>query len=322
MLKIPYHYQPWLIFLLIMAIALIILPNTAIFFTLSVAGIATGSMIFIATSGLSMIYGMAKVANFGHGIFLALGAFVAYSIFHGLHNAAEFLSPWLILLFGLIGAMVFSALISIIFERILVKPTKNNQFMQILTTSGGLIIGVELIKIFWGAHILTMPNLLSGLVLIGDFSISYLRIFTIILGLAILISCEIILYQTKLGIMLRALVENPQMLDIFGYYPRQYFLIIFIVGSALGGLGGALIAMQGEVFSTKIAIDIPSLLFIIIIMGGLGNIRGSYYSAIFLGVFTNYVGYIAPKLPNFCLLIVLFFVLLWRPNGLFKDRHS
>ena len=149
--------------LLVPLLALLALPlvgNLPSWVTLTVAGLAMGMIIFIIASGLTLIFGLMDVLNFGHGVFIALGAFVAASVLGAMSDWTASASLWrnlVALLPAMAVAMALAAAIGWVFERLLVRPVYGQHLKQILITMGGMIIGEELIKVVWGAEQIPLP---------------------------------------------------------------------------------------------------------------------------------------------------------------------
>ena len=166
----------WKPLALVPVLALIALPLTgslSTWLTLTVAGLAMGMIIFIIASGLTLIFGLMDVLNFGHGVFIALGAYVATTVLGGMQDwtSADALGRNLVaLLPALLLAMLAAGALGVVFERFIVRPVYGQHLKQILITMGGMIIGEELIKVIWGpAQIpLPLPEALRGSVLLAD----------------------------------------------------------------------------------------------------------------------------------------------------------
>ena len=158
--------------------------------TLTVAGLAMGMIIFIIASGLTLVFGLMDVLNFGHGVFIALGAFVAVSVMAGMGSwtAADDLSLNLMAVgAAMLAAMLVAGVVGLAFERFIVRPVYGQHLKQILITMGGLIIGEELIKVVWGPQqrALPLPEALRGSLLMGDAAIEKYRVLAVVVGVAV-----------------------------------------------------------------------------------------------------------------------------------------
>ena len=320
--KMDLDWQP---LALVPALALLVLPligSGSTWLTLTVAGLAMGMIIFIIASGLTLVFGLMDVLNFGHGVFIALGAFVATSVFGVMGDWTGSQELWrnLVAVFSaMLVAMVVASVIGLAFERFIVRPVYGKHLKQILITMGGMIIGEELIKVIWGTQQipLALPEALRGSLLIGDAAIEKFRLLAVLVGLVVFGVLAWILTRTKVGLLIRAGVENREMVESLGYRIKRLFIGVFVVGSALAGLGGVMWGMYQQNVTPQIGAQVNVLIFIVIIIGGLGSTGGALIGALLVGLMTNYTGFLAPKVALFSNIAVMVAVLLWRPQGVF-----
>ena len=228
------------------AIALAAWPfvgSSSTWLTLTIAGLAMGMIIFIAASGLTLVFGLMDVLNFGHSLFIALGAYIATTIFGAMGGAAaapSVASNLGVVAVAMLAAMALAGTMGLGFERVIVRPVYGQHLKQILVTIGGAIIGEELIKVVWGpAQIpLPPPEALRGSILIGDATVEKLRLVSVVVGLVVLAALLYTLNRTKIGLLIRAGVQDREMVESLGYRIRRLFVGVFAAGSALAGLGG------------------------------------------------------------------------------------
>ena len=128
---------------------------------------------------------------------------------------------------------------------------------------------------------------------------------------------QLALNRTRIGLLVRAGVENAEMVEALGYRIRRVFIGVFVIGSALAGLGGALWALYQETVTAAIGAQVMVLIFIVIIIGGLGSVGGCFVGALLVGLVANYVGYLSPKIALGSNILLMVLVLLWRPQGLY-----
>jgi branched-chain amino acid transport system permease protein len=310
---------------LVVAIALVAWPlvgSSSTWLTLTIAGLAMGMIIFIAASGLTLVFGLMDVLNFGHSLFIALGAYLATTIFAAMGGAAaapSVASNLGVVAVAMLAAIVLGGTIGLGFERVIVRPVYGQHLKQILVTIGGAIIGEELIKVVWGpAQIpLPPPEALRGSLLLGDASVEKLRLVAVVVGLVVLAGLLYTLNRTKIGLLIRAGVQDREMVESLGYRIRRLFVGVFAAGSALAGLGGCLWGMNQQIVIPQIGGQVNVLLFIVIIIGGLGSTLGCLFGALLVGLITNYVGFLAPKVAMFSSIGLMVAILLWRPQGLY-----
>jgi branched-chain amino acid transport system permease protein len=315
----------WIPLLLVAGLALAALPaigSPSTWLTLTVAGLAMGMIVFITASGLTLVFGLMDVLNFGHGVFIAAGAFIATTVLAPL-------APWtsaasLALNLAAIGvamavAMAACAALGLAFERVLVRPVYGQHLKQILITMGGMIVGEELIKAIWGPLQipLPLPEALRGAILIGDAAIERYRLLAVAVGLAVFAAMAWTLSRTKIGLLIRAGVQDREMVESLGYRIRRLFVGVFVAGSALAGLGGVLWGLYQQSVYPQIGAQVNVLLFIVIIIGGLGSTLGCFVGAMLVGLMANYTGFLAPKVALFSNILLMVAILLWRPQGVY-----
>lgn len=316
--------------LLVPALMLIMLPLVGSFptwLTLTVAGLAMGMMIFIMASGLTLVFGLMSVLNFGHGAFVAVGAFSATLVLLPMRGWLEMDSLLInlgVLALAVTLAMIVTGLLGWAFERIIVKPVYGQHLKQILITMGGMIVAEQLIHVIWGAETiaLPLPTALRGAILMGDAAVEKYRLVAVVVGLVVFVAMFLVLNRTKVGLLVRAGVENGEMVEALGYRIRRLFVAVFAAGSALAGLGGVMWGLYKETLTASMGSEIMVMIFIVIIIGGLGSVGGCFIGALLMALVANYAGFLAPKIALVSSIILMISVLLWRPAGLYANSRS
>ncbi|WP_315766314.1 branched-chain amino acid ABC transporter permease [Bradyrhizobium sp. SZCCHNR2009] len=311
--------------LLPIVLALVMLPligSASSWVTLTVASLAMGMMIFIMASGLTLVFGLMDVLNFGHGAFIAVGAYIATLVLLPLASftqADSLLTNLIVLVPAALLAMAVTAALGLVVERLLVLPVYGQHLKQILMTTGGLIVAEQTLYALFGPQIIPMPlpAALRGSFIIGDVAISKYRVLAMLVGLVIFVAIELVLNRTKLGLLIRAGVENREMVEALGYRIRRLFLGVFMTGSALAGLGGVMWGLYREQVHASIGDELTVLVFIVVIIGGLGSITGCFIGAILVAMVANYGGFLVPKLALVSNILLMVAVLMWRPRGLY-----
>ena len=303
-------------------LALPLIPSLPTWVTLTVAGLAMGMMIFIMASGLTLVFGLMDVMNFAHGAFITIGAFVATSVLIPLARWTQADSLWLNLaamLPAIVAAMAVAGALGWFFERVIIKPVYGQHLKQILITMGGLIVAEQLIHVIWGPDIIALPKpaTLRGSFIFGDIAIEKYRVIAVIVGLAVFGAMFMVLNRTRVGLLIRAGVEDSEMVESLGYRIRRVFVGVFVAGSALAGLGGVMWALYQETVSSAMGMQVMILIFIVIIIGGLGSVGGCFIGALLVGLVANYVGFLAPKIALGSNILLMVLILLWRPQGLY-----
>ena len=315
----------WKPLLLVPALALLVMPaigSPSTWLTLTVAGLAMGMIIFVIASGLTLVFGLMDVLNFGHGVFIALGAFVATTVLGVMPAWTSSPELWrnLVAVFAaMLVAMAVAGAVGLAFERVLVRPVYGQHLKQILITMGGMIIGEELIKVIWGPQQipLMLPEALRGAVIIGDAAIEKFRLLAVLIGVLVFVVLAWVLARTKIGLLIRAGVENSEMVESLGYRIRRLFVAVFVVGSALAGLGGVMWGLYQQTVIPQMGAQVNILIFIVIIIGGLGSTGGALIGALLVGLMANYTGFLAPKVAFFSNIALMVAILLWRPRGIY-----
>jgi branched-chain amino acid transport system permease protein len=302
-------------------VAFVLIGRPSSWLTLTIAGLAMGMMIFLMASGLSLIFGLMDVLNFGHSAFVSFGAFIGATMLAslGIWVSGDSAVLNIAALVAAIGAATaFGALAGWFFERVIIKPVYADHLRQILITVGALIVAEEILLVIWGGTPMPVPRpaILTGSFLIGDVAVEIYRIFAFLLGLAVYVILHFTLNRTRIGLLIRAGVENREMVEALGFRIDRLFIGVFMAGSALAAMGGAMWAGYQGLITPALGSELMVMVFIVVIIGGLGSIQGSLLGALMVGLTTNYVAFLFPKLALASTMILMMIVLLWRPWGL------
>ncbi len=319
--KAAFDWKPVALLAAVMLLAMPAIGSTSSWITLTVAGLAMGLIVFVIASGLTLVFGLMDVLNFGHGVFITLGAFMATTVMGGMAGFSA-QGGWqaLVAMFCAMGvAMAVSGAVGLAFERLIVRPVYGLHLKQILITMGGMIVGEEIIKVIWGPLqiALPLPDALRGSFLLGEASIEKYRLLAAGIGLLVFAALLWTLARTKIGLLIRAGVQDREMVESLGYRIKRLFVGVFVAGSALAGLGGVMWGLYQQQVSAQIGAQVNVLLFIVIIIGGLGSTLGCFIGALLVGLMANYTGFLAPKVALFSNIALMVGVLLWRPQGLY-----
>ena len=217
------------------------------------------------------------------------------------------------------AAIALAGALGLFFERVVIRPVYGDHLKQILVTMGGLIVCEQLIHVVWGPDIIPLPRpaTFSGAITFGDAAIERYRLLAVLVGCAVFAAMWLLLNRTRLGLLIRAGVENAEMVESLGYRIRRLFVGVFIAGSGLAGLGGVMWAMYQESVNAQMGMQVMVVIFIVIIVGGLGSVGGCFVGALLVGLVANYTGYVVPKLALGSNILLMVLVLLWRPRGLY-----
>lgn len=312
-------YPHYGLLLLVMLAGLFLMPLD-VWLALTVAGLAMGMILFVLSSGMTLIFGLMGVLNLAHGAFITLGAYVGADVYLLLLGEPA-LAGWsqtLFILPAVLVAVVVACVVGVVFERVMIRPVYNDHLRQILVTVGGAIIITQLLIVVWGPNALPMPrpDLLHGSFVIGGVAYEKFRLFAVIAGLLIYWGMLAVIQKTRVGLLIRAGVENGEMVQALGYRIKLLFIAVFAAGCGLAAFGGVLWGFYQEILHVELGALLLVDVIIVIIMGGLGSITGCFYSALVVGLLTSYMGFVAPTFAQFSSIVLMVLVLMWRPQGL------
>jgi branched-chain amino acid transport system permease protein len=268
-------------------------------------------LLFLLSIGLTVIFGLMHFVNLAHGSLYALGAYFAASLAAvGGFWMAFVLAP---LAVAAVGTLLYAGLIQ--------RMRKSGPMAQVLVTFGLIFVLLDLIRIFWGDLPLAIevPALLEGRLAFLGIEYPTYRLFIIALGVVILAVLAFVLGRTQIGAMIRAGVDNDAMAACLGINVERLFFIVFCVGCALAGLAGAVAAPLLSVTPDMgLQILIPTL--IVIVIGGLGSLKGAVAGSLIFGVVQTFGAVFAPQLASVLIYALLAAVLVIRPAGLFPAK--
>jgi len=290
------------------------LTVTALFHQVLI-GLSRTTILFIVSSGLSLVLGVLRIPNVFHGSLYMIGAFFAYSITVFLGGGPLWF--WLALVVAPLGV----ALISLAVERSIFCHLYEREHLMLLlfTFSVALVLG-DLIKLIYGSQYrsLNPPPLLQGSFLVYGVPFPWYSLFLLIVGPLVALGLWLLTNKTKIGKIARAAAVDMEMVGAVGINVSWVFAFVFVIGCSLAGLGGALVApLQNIVMGMDHTIIIEA--FLIVIIGGLGNIWGALLGALIFGL-TDSVGILL--WPQFAIVFpyaACVTVLLFRPKGLLKS---
>lgn len=313
----------------LVALALLLLPLAAIeprpWLTLTVAGLAMGMLIFLVAAGLTLIFGLMDVLNFAHGALFSWGAYAGFGVavlvnrHWGWAAAPSALANAGLLLLAVAGAVVVSCALGVVLERVIVRPVYGQHLFQILITLGATIVLEELIRIAWGPNdqVMPVPITFKGSWDVADVVVLRFPIIAIALGAVVYAAMWWLLHRTRVGLIVRAGVENKEMVQVMGHDIHRYFTAVFAAGAGLAGVGGLMWGMFNQSIRPAMGGEQLIFAFIVVIIGGLGSVTGSLVGALLVGLSYNYVAYLVPKAAIGVAMAIMVLVLLVRPTGLY-----
>src|SRR5438874_1470014 len=276
-------------------------------------GFAYGMLLFLLSVGLSVTLGMMNFVNLAHCSFAMVGAYATFSL------AAKHGWPFLA---TLPMAFIAAALISLLLERTLYRRLyRATDLDQCLFTIGIVFISIAVYAWFYTTEqqSIQVPDWLKGAQHVGDITLANYRIFLIVVGLAITAALVLLVERTRFGAQVRAAVDNQRMARGLGIDVDRAFMFTFALGGGLAGLGGAL-SIQMVGLDPTFALAYLVYVLIVVAVGGLGSIGGSFAAAVVLGISDMAGKYYFPWLGAFLIYLVMVALLMWRPAGLFGKR--
>ena len=276
-------------------------------------GVAYGMLLFLMSVGLSVTLGMMNCVNLAHCSFAMLGGYVTVTLM----NAAGW--PFLA---TLPAAFVAGAAASILLERIFFRRFYNsNELNQCLLTIGIVFVSIAAAAYIYGTDQMPMqlPTYLQGSFTVAGIDLAVYRLFLIVVAALITAVLMVTLESTRFGAQVRAAVNNQRMARGLGINVDRLFAITFALGSGLAGLGGAL-AIELVGLDPSFAFTYLIYVLIVVSVGGLGSITGSFAAAILLGVSDVAGKYYVPAIGAFLIYLVMIVLLMWRPTGIFGRR--
>lgn len=268
-------------------------------------------LLFLLSIGLTVIFGLMHFVNLAHGALYALGAYIAASI----AGTAGF---WVAILAAPIGVALVGV---VLYGGLIQRMRKSGPMAQVLVTFGLIFALLDLTRILWGDLALAMatPAALSGQVELLGVSYPAYRLFIILLGAAIFGALALVLARTQIGAMIRAGVDNDAMAACLGINVERLFFVVFCVGCALAVLAGAVAAPLLSVTpGMGLQILIPTL--IVIVIGGLGSLKGAIAGSLIYGFVQTFGAVLAPQLASVLIYALLAAVLVIKPVGLFPAK--
>jgi branched-chain amino acid transport system permease protein len=276
-------------------------------------GFAYGMLLFLLSVGLSVTLGMMNFINLAHCAFGMLGGYVAVTLVNGM--------GWPFLA-ALPMAFLAAAIVSVVLERLLYRRLyRASELDQVLLTIGITFMSVATAAYIYGTiqQPIQTPSYLRGSIPFLGLHLGTYRVFLVVTGLLVTLLLVATLEYTRFGARVRAAVDNQRMAAGLGINVEAAFAITFALGSGLAGLGGAL-AIEIVGLDHSFAFAYLVYVLIVVSVGGLGSIAGSFAAASLLGISDMFGKYYFPELGAFLIYLVMVAILMWRPAGLFGRR--
>ena len=272
-------------------------------------GLTLAALYFLAASGFTMIFGLMRTVNMAHGAFLLLGGYIGY-------EAASLTGSWTM---GLVTSALVTAICGGLMQFAIIGRFQGQELRQTLITIALSIIMADLMLAYWGGitYQIELPSALSAPTFLPVFDVGYATVRLFIMGLAVIVGLGLwfLITRTKLGIIIRAGVDDRQMLRALGFNVNAVFILVFAIGSALAGLAGCVTA---GALSVAPGTDVQYLLFslVVVIVGGMGSVGGAALGALLVGLTEQYGLAYAPTYSVVFTFGLMVLILALRPQGL------
>jgi branched-chain amino acid transport system permease protein len=297
------------------------------------SGLLRAMLLFLVAAGLSLIFGLMGILNFAQGAYFMVGAYLAYDIQHprsGLINIADAVpDPNMRFIVGIAAAVIVGAALGVFLERVLLRPLYARPLFQLVLTFGVSIIMLELIKFFWSTTPYTWTEQIDiqrqQFTLFGA-QFSQYRLFVIAMGFMLIVLVALLLRRTRIGIIIRAGVHDPEMVSALGVNVRAVFTLVFTLGCALAAFGGSVAApFLGATISMGNTFLLAAIA--VIVLGGLGSYEGTAVASLLVGLGWAAMEQFSVRpevssvLASMTPMLMLALVLALRPSGLFGEER-
>jgi branched-chain amino acid transport system permease protein len=283
----------------------------SILFAQFVSGLSRAMILFVLSSGLTLVFGVMRVINFAHGSFYMVAAYLAFTATYFLSGSFGFWASFVIVpvLTCMLGGVVEVLLLRRIYEK--------EHLLQMLLTFGLVFVFSDLVKMVWGVELrmVSLPSYMAGFVTLLGHQFPVYHLFIIALGGAIALAMWLVLKRTRFGKLIRGAAEHREMVGLLGYPANRLFTIVFMMATFLVGLAGAAIAPAVRI-SLGMDTEIIAECFTVAIIGGLGNVWGALLGALIAGMIYSFGILVLPKYAMAFIFILGGIVIVLRPNGL------
>ena len=286
---------------------------TAVYIAQGLHGLAYGMLLFLVASGLTLIFGMMGILNIAHASFFMLSSYFCYQV---VQMTGSF---WM----GLLIAPLATAVVGVLVERLMLRRLRAfGHVGELLVTVGLMLIILESVQYFWGTESLPLPppEMLEGMVSIAGINYPIYRLFVIGMSLLVLIILFLILFKTRLGMIVRAAVNDADMVNALGINIPVIFSMVFAIGTWMAGVAGVAIAPIITVFP-GLADQIGMDAFLVVITGGFGSLGGAFLVSLIFGFLNSYGIQFVSQLAPVLMFIFMAIVLIIKPMGLFGERE-
>jgi branched-chain amino acid transport system permease protein len=271
-------------------------------------GLTFAALLFVVASGFTLIFGLLRIVNLAHGALYLFGGYIGFA---ALKLTGSFVA-------GGLAAMLSVALMGLALDQGLLRFVRGFELRQVMLTLGVAFVLNDLALVIWGGDTFTSPTpeWLQGAVVLGPVFYPKFRLFVLAVGVVVFVALWLLLNKTRLGALIRAGVDDLEMVEACGIDIRRVFLVTFMLGSALAGLGGML---GGTFLALYPSADAEILVFslAVVIIGGRGSLAGAAIGALLIGLLNTFGQVWFPQLAYFVIFGPMALLLAFRPLGLF-----
>jgi branched-chain amino acid transport system permease protein len=276
--------------------------------TQTLNGLFSASLLFLIASGLTLAFGVMRIVNIAHASFYMLGVYVAYTVMARTGSLA----------LGAAAAIVVAAITGVVMERLFLRRFAAEPLAQMMMTMGFALVFRDAALMIWGGDPFTLryPPALARSVAIGDVVFPSYRLFVIVVAALVGLGLWFVNERTLIGARLRATVDDPEAASLTGVNVALLSALVFAAGAALAAFGGA---MGGPILGgyPGIDFDLLPLAFVVVIIGGMGSLKGALVGSIAVGLLDNFGKALVPELSYFTLFAPMVIVLAIKPTGLY-----
>lgn len=283
-------------------------------------GMAWAMATFLVAAGLTLIFGILHILNFAHGGFFMIGAYVSYSVMLAFGAG---LPLWLFLIAALAAGMVVG-LLGWAVDRFVFRRLRHvEDAYSLIATYALLLVCGGAVQLIWGLNYLSVmpPPSLNSVVFIGDIFMPTYTIFIILSGVVAYVGLELLINRTRIGQLIRVVAADPWMAQLLGLNVKRIYLMTVIFSFALAGVAGGLL-MPNQSLSPELGGIFLLQAFGVVIVGGMGSIRGAFLAALLLGMIESFGTYLFPQYPGIFFLLALAVILLVKPSGIMGKEQT
>jgi branched-chain amino acid transport system permease protein len=285
--------------------------SCGLYLNLALNALSVGMLYFLICSGFSLVFGLLRVLNFAHGSLIMWGAYLGVFLTRAVSSFSWALILTAVII-GILGALI---------EFSLIRRLYGNELFQLLLTFGLIFIFDEVVKLIWGPGVIAVekPEFLQGSVMIYGEPFTLYRLYILAVGAIVTVAIYLLLNKTRLGLIIRAGIENKEMVRALGVNIDKVFTLVCGIGGFLGGVAGFILGGFSGL-SPEMGFGQLINILVIVVVGGLGSFIGTAVASIIVSLTESFLGFFLPEFAMISIFIVMFVVLSIKPSGLFGEE--